>query len=137
MRAKHKVGGTNEVADIFNEKEVDFCEVDFFHAFLEHDGVEMTHAAGINLDGDFCAGFGGAVGVNAGGDITVYDGNAVTLGEFGQSLLNERGFARAGGCHQVDSEYAMLIKASAVFFGEGFVCAENFFYYGDFFCHGF
>ena len=115
VRAKFEVGGADEVADIFDDEQVELRQVKLFERAVQHDRVEVTIAARVDLDGGSSASGGGAVSVNRGGDVAIDGCHAQFAFEQRQGLLDERGLARARRCQDVDGKDSRRIDAGAVF----------------------
>ena len=108
MRAQFEVCRADQVADVFDQQQVEFREFELLEGIAQHDRVEVALTTGVDLDGRGPGG-SGPVGVDAGGDIAIYGGNLETLSYSLERLFDERGFASAWGGHQVDAEDASLI----------------------------
>ncbi|MCK7527004.1 MAG: hypothetical protein MZV64_60065 [Ignavibacteriales bacterium] len=111
-------------------------QVELFERAAQHDRVEVTVTAGVDLDGGSGACRGGTVGVDGGGDIAVHSRDAQPAFEAGQGLFDERGLARTGRGDDVDGEDPCRIDAGAVLLRQTVIGIENIFDYGDVLGHG-
>ena len=92
---------TDQIAHIFQNDEIQPLQPELAKALAGHGRVEMAHAAGVELD-DLCAGLLDSRGVNVGVNVGLHDADAELVLQRGNSRLQGRGLAGAGGGHEVD-----------------------------------
>ena len=130
MRAQGEVGRANEVADVLDDEHIDGRQVELLQRPLQHEGIEVTLAAGVDLHRRGPGGRG-AVGVNAGGDVAINDGQAQLAGQPADGLLDQAGLACAGRGQEVEAEDAGGVQAGAVVGRQAVVGAQDSFDDGD------
>ena len=94
MAAQFKVHGADEVADVFDDEQIEALESKFGEGFLDHNGIQVTGAAGVGHD---CRNFEFFDAVNVDGDDVAFDDGGVKLFfEGAHRGKNQAGFAGAG-----------------------------------------
>ena len=89
-------GGADEVADVFDEEQVEVLEVPVFEGIVDHLCVEVAGGAGDDLlDGRSAS--SKSHGVVVGCEVSDESGDAEVMGAaHGERFFEEHGFARAG-----------------------------------------
>ncbi len=125
MRSQGEISRAYEIADVLDDEQIDARQVKLVKRTLQHHGVEMALTASVDLHGQR-AGGGGAVGVKAGGDVTVDDCQPQPSGQTTDRLLHQAGLARTGRGQKVDAEDAGGVEPGAVVGRQPVVGAEDF-----------
>ena len=131
MCAESKFRRADEAANVFHNEQIELRKIELVERALEHDGVEVTFAAGVDLNGGLGARRRGAVGVERGGDVAVHHGHPHPGGKTREGLFDQRGLPGSGRGHQVDGEDSSGVEADAVVLRDAIVGAEDVFYDGD------
>jgi hypothetical protein len=117
-------GWANEIADIFDEEQIEGAGVETADGTADHFSVEMAESAGGDLNDR------GAVGAEAlsivvGGEIADDDGGPQAPGEPPNRLTKQLGFAGAGGGNEIDREDTESAEEAAVAFGLSIIGGED------------
>ncbi len=117
MLTHFKLGGTHEIADVFDNHHVQILGrvlvAQGVNAPGDHAGVEMAGAARVDGDdGDTV--LAEAIGIEFGGHIAFDYRDAEVIGEAGEGFFQQGGFARAGATHQVQAGDAPGVKMGAI-----------------------
>ena len=70
MGAKLEAGGTDQVANIFDDQQIEKLKVKLAEGALQHHCVKVTLTAGVDLDSG-CAGGSCPIRIQAGGDVAI------------------------------------------------------------------
>ena len=133
-RILHRTGiefrRADQVAHVLQDREIQVFRAQFAHALAGHVGVEMAHAAGMQLNGAH-AGLEDRRGVHVGIDVRFHDADAHLVLQTAEHLLQQRGLAGSGRRHQVEQERLLRLHLRAQFFRVRVVVRENAFFYFD------
>ena len=125
------VGGADEIADVFDDEQVEVGEVGIFEGLGDHQGVEMAGAVGLELDGVDAEG-ADSVGVAFGFDVAFDDEDFALGGEAADGLFDEAGFAGAGGAQDIEGEKLGPLEDFPVDVGLQLVAMVDAFFQFDF-----
>ncbi|MNC40567.1 hypothetical protein D3C75_892840 [compost metagenome] len=99
-------GRADQIAHIFNKQNIRFLQLKTGENLRHHPGVQMAAAACINLHRIDAQG-ADAVRILLRSQVTFHNPYPVTPVKLPDSRLQQRGFACAGGAHQIDSQHLM------------------------------
>ncbi len=103
--AEIETDGADQIADVFDEEQIQRLDIDAIHGLHDVMGFEMAAFAGVDLD-DAIGEAGDAVGVALGGEIADDDADTQACGRDAKGGFDEGGLAAAGRAHQIDRENA-------------------------------
>ena len=113
--AKIKTDRANQVADVFDDQDVQLADIDFLHGLQDVMGFKMAAFAGVDLHHVFGKD-GHTVGVALGGQIADDHAQAVFAGQALEGLFHQQGFTALAGAHgalygtqQIDPAAAALL----------------------------
>ena len=107
-----ELGGADEVANVLQNGEIYVLGAEAFQTLLGHAGVQVAHAAGVELD-DLHAAGGDGGGVHVGVDVRFHDADAHIVFQRLDGGHQSGGLAGAGGAHQVQQESLLLLQLLA------------------------
>ncbi len=112
MRAGVKFRRTDKIANVLQNDQVEPRRVQLLQPLTGHPGVEMAHAARVQLD-DLRAGARDGVRVDVGVDIRLHHAHAQLPLQQRQQTQKRRRLAGAGRGHQVDEICALCVQLAA------------------------
>jgi hypothetical protein len=100
-----ELGRADQIADVFDEKDVEAVRSRLLAASWTWELVRWAAALGVDLHG-LGAGGGHAAGIVVGLQVALDDGHVHLVAQVGQSAFEQRGFARPGRAHEIEDQDA-------------------------------
>ena len=120
----------HQIAHILQHHQVQVLRPQLLQALLRHAGVQVAHAAGVQLDGaDPCARHGG--GVHVGVDVGLHNADAQLILQPLHGAQQGGGLAAAGGGHQIQQKGPLALQLLADPVRLPVIIGENAFLYLD------
>ena len=101
-----ELGGTDQVADVFEDNEIDLVKVEVVETLSGHLRIEVAHAAGMQLDGVHAGFLLDLAGIYVAVDVGLHHGHANFVLYPVNQLDKGAGLATAGRRHQVEEEHS-------------------------------
>ena len=113
MLPQVEAGRAHQVTDILDEHEIQTVQLQVMQGIVHHVGIQVAGAARGDLD-RLHATLADPAGIVLGLEVTLDDGDGEFLAQGIDGGLEQGGFTSAGGGHQVDGQYAVLVEVLAV-----------------------
>ena len=106
-----KLGRADQVADVFENRQIDVPGAQTFQPLPGHFGVKVAHTAGMQLD-RLCPGPGDGAGIHIGVNVRFHHTDAQLIFEGCNGSAQRRGFAGPRCAHQVEQKHLLRFQIS-------------------------